>query len=81
MIERLITKGQLYMKEDLKLFVWEGDGVLTDWSSGMICVLAKDLEQAVKLIKEKVPYAEGNYPVSNFKVIEEPEAFIVWGGG
>lgn len=65
----------------MKLFVWEGDGVLTDYTSGMICVLAENLEEAVKLIKEKCNHAEGNYPVSCFKVIEKPEAFICWGGG
>ena len=34
------------IKKELKLFVWEGDGVLQDYSSGMICVLAYDLEEA-----------------------------------
>lgn len=32
----------------LKLFVWEGDGVLRDYNSGMICVLAYDLVEALQ---------------------------------
>ena len=64
----------------LKLFVWEGPEVLTDYASGLICVLAENLEQAVKLIAEKCDYAEGSYPASQFRVIEEPEAFVSWGG-
>jgi len=39
------------MKEQLKLYVWEN--VLTDHTSGMICILAYDLEQAKKLLLEK----------------------------
>lgn len=26
--------------ENIKLYVWEGEGVLTDYTDGMICVLA-----------------------------------------
>jgi len=63
----------------LKLFVWEG--VLTDWSSGMVCVYAKDLEQAIKLIKEKDDTAASSMDMSVVKEITNPEAFIVWGGG
>ncbi len=64
---------------NLKLFVWEG--VLTDYTHGMVCVLAEDLEQAIKLIKEKDDVAAGCMDMSNVKVIEKPEAFVVWGGG
>ena len=35
----------------LKLFVWEN--VLTDYTSGMICTLAENLEQAFDLLYEK----------------------------
>lgn len=64
----------------MKLFVWEGYGVLQDYTCGMICVLAESLEDAHRLIKEKCDYAEGSYPPSQFKVAENPEAFICWGG-
>ena len=63
----------------LKMFVWEG--VLTDWSSGMVCVLAKDLQEAIELIKEKDNIAASSMDMSVVKEIIKPEAFIVWGGG
>ena len=65
----------------LKLFVWEGDGVLTDYTNGMICVLAEDLQQALKLIDKKCDYCMKSFPVNDYKVVEEPEAFICYGGG
>ena len=65
----------------MKLFVWEGHGVLTDYSDGMICVLANDLEEALKLIREKYNHAMGSFPPDKYKIIEKPEAFICWGGG
>ena len=65
--------------EKLKLFVWEG--VLTDWSSGMVCVLAKDLEQAIQLIKEKESTAASSMNMRVVRVIEKPEALVIWGGG
>lgn len=41
------------MTEKLKLFVWEGRGVLQNYTSGMICVLAHNLEEALRLIEKK----------------------------
>ena len=69
------------MKSELKLFVWEGDGVLTDYSDGMICVLAVDHAEALKLIEKKCGYCMRSFPVNKYKVIENPEAFVCWGGG
>lgn len=66
-------------KEKLKMFVWEGDGVLTDYTNGMICVLAKDFEQALDLIYEKSPENKQNFPVNKYKIIEKPEAFVYHG--
>jgi hypothetical protein len=68
-------------KEELKLFVWEGEGVLTDWSNGMICVLAHNLKEALKLIEKKCDYCMNNFPINNYKIIKKPEAFIKWGCG
>ena len=39
------------MKKQLKMYVWED--VLTDYTSGMVAILAEDLEQA-KEIAEKI---------------------------
>jgi len=63
----------------LKLFVWEGEGVLQDYTSGMVCVLARDLKHALKLIEEKHNYCLGSIPINGYKVVKKPEAFIVWG--
>ena len=67
------------MTKKLKMFVWEN--CLTDYTEGMICVLANDLEEALKLIKEKCDYCQSSFDTSNYKIIEKPEAFLVWGGG
>ena len=29
----------------MKIFVWEGDGVLTDYTNGMIVAIAADLDR------------------------------------
>jgi hypothetical protein len=68
-------------EEKLKLFVWDEEGTLRDYTSGMICVLAHNLEEALKLIQIKSPHAMGDFEVFKYKVIEEPEAFLCWGGG
>ena len=67
------------MKKDLKLFVWEH--TLKDYSYGMVCVLAHDLEEAWDLIREKQAYALDAMDGDEYRVVEKPEAFICWGGG
>jgi hypothetical protein len=78
----------------MKLYVWEGDGVLQDYTSGMICAIADNLEDAWKVI-ERADEAttwqhEGKERVWNFPqypttVIDlsnaQPMAFVCWGGG
>ena len=75
-----MTSYKSKSSKQLKLFVWDSDDVLRDYTPGMICVLAHNLEEAVKLIRERDGVAIGNFPVDKFKVIEKPEAFICWGG-
>ena len=70
------------MGKNLKLYVWED--VLTDYTSGMVCILAKDLEDAKEVFMKKYP--DDGYVLKNFfgeehEVITEPEAFYVYGGG
>lgn len=66
----------------LKLFVWEG--ALTDYTSGIVFALAKDVEEARKLIREKdgtgSKYLEKDLEHEPL-VITKPEGFVVWGGG
>jgi hypothetical protein len=68
------------MDSDLKLFVWEGDGVLTDYTNGLIVALAHDLEEAQRLFYDKCDWG-GTPPIERLRVVEWPEAFYVWGGG
>lgn len=68
-------------EKKLKMFVWEGDGVLTDYTNGMICVLAYDLEEALKLIRKECDYCMGSFPVDKYKIVTKPEAHLCWGGG
>ena len=74
---------------EMKMFVWEGDGVLTDYTNGMICAIAEDLDAAHKAIAKNCNYAEGNYPPTPTEVYDlpgthksvTPKAWTCWGGG
>ena len=67
----------------MKLYVWES--VLQDWSSGFVAVYAPDEMAAWELLKTSDPTA---YRViqgedarhKTPRLVEEPEAFIIWGG-
>ena len=70
----------------MKLFVWEGSGVLTDYSDGLIVAVAPDLESALKAIEVKCYYAEGAFPphpttIVDLDQVSNPQAWLVWGGG
>ena len=68
------------MNAKLKLYVWED--VLRDHTSGMICVLALNLEHAFDLIREKyADYYLNDLAIVKPKIVEKPEAFAVYGGG
>lgn len=70
----------------LKVYVWED--VLTDYSEGIIVVLAESKRQAWQLLKAKDKYAyeairEQYYPHQTTqppRLVTKPEAFVVWGG-
>lgn len=70
----------------MKLFIWEGDGVLEDYSTGLICVIAEDLEEANNIIlKEIGKYAK--YPKNSPSEIIDlndkinKNIWCVYGGG
>ena len=64
----------------LKLFVWEG--VLTDYTDGMVCILAHDLEHALKIARKKFPgYVVEGFAGKPYKVVSKPDGFYVSGGG
>lgn len=67
----------------MKLYVWEGDGVLTDYSDGMIIALANTQEEAESVIDV---YDRKNYPKKPSEVIDlsspqHPKSWLCWGGG
>ena len=74
----------------MKLYIWEGDGVLQDWTSGMICALAPDLETALSVIQTDCDITTGGdyplFPREPSEVIElgttqaTPRAWCCWGG-
>lgn len=70
------------MEKKLKLYIWEH--VLTDYTDGMVAILATDLENAFDVFKEKYPdelYNLESFAGKSYKVVTEPEAFYVCGGG
>lgn len=69
------------MDASLKLFIWDGPGVLKDYTSGMIVALAHDLEEALRLIERDDDAALGRFDVLSYRVVEKPGAFTCWGGG
>ena len=68
-------------EKQLKLYVWEE--VLTDYTDGIIVVLAHSYEEALEKIEEK----EGDgfelteAKTHPHKVVTRPESFVCWGGG
>jgi hypothetical protein len=72
----------------MNLYIWKGDGVLTDYTDGMIVALASNLDEANKAIQTKCSYAVDSYnPDEPTEVINlqnpyhTPKAWICWGGG
>lgn len=71
----------------MKLFVWHGAGVLQDFTSGQITVIAPDLESAVLEIKKICPHGMGLFPPHPTDIVDlgdvtvEPRAWVTWGGG
>ncbi len=70
----------------MKLFVWEGDGVLSDYTNGLIVALAPDLETAFAVIKKECDYCDGSYPHQPTSIIDlddapDAKAWLVYGGG
>jgi len=67
-----------------KLFIWTGDGVLEDYSSGMIVALAADHAGALVAIRKSCC---GGFPHQPTEVIElgdvevPDQAWYCWGGG
>ena len=71
----------------MKLFIWEGAGVLTDYTDGMIVAMAGDLAAAHRAISKEDSVAVSNYPANPTETVDlgpirkRPRAWVMWGGG
>ena len=72
--------------KELKLYVWEG--VLTDYSSGVMFALAHSTKEAREVILKKETDSSGyvgTYLKNDLKgrpqIVSKPEGFTCWGGG
>jgi hypothetical protein len=66
-------------KLSYKLYVWEG--VLRDWTDGVVCVLAVSKVQALATLKKEDPRAWEECQHQDPKVHTKPAAVCVRGGG
>lgn len=70
------------MSDELKVYVWED--VLRDYSSGMVVIIAHNLDEAREVFLKKYPdeqYILNDFFGSPHEVVTEPDAFYVYGGG
>lgn len=71
----------------MKLFIWDGPDVLTDYTSGMIVAFGNDLQEALLAVEKKCDHCMQSFPTHKpDRVIDlsepiEPEAWVKWGGG
>jgi len=75
--------------------LWVLEGVLTDHTDGMVCVLARDEAEAWAMLEQKDstswsvlrgwPSEPDARPLDElplrFRCVDTPEAFVCWGGG
>ena len=75
--------------------LWVLEGVLTDYTDGMVCVLARDELEAWAMLEKKDstawsvlrdwPSEPDMRPLDElplrFRCVDAPEAFVCWGGG
>jgi hypothetical protein len=66
-------------KLSYKMYVWEG--VLRDWTDGVVCVLAISKAQALSTLKKEHPEAFLECQHMEPKVHTKPAAVCVRGGG
>lgn len=75
------------MEGKVKLYIWEGGGVLSDYSNGMIFALGNDLKEALLAVEKTSAHCMQSFPNHKpTKILDlskpiEPEAWVVWGGG
>lgn len=73
----------------MKLYVWNDEYTLCDYTHGMICAIGVDLEDALKAVERACDYCMNSFPNHKpTKVIDlgencpaQPEAWVCYGGG
>lgn len=67
----------------MKLYVWRGDGVLEDYTSGIAFALADNVSQARDLLRQSIELCEDCMVFLNREpeVYDSPVALHVHGGG
>ena len=63
----------------MKLYLWEG--VLRDYTSGVMFALANSPDQARELLKAECAFIPEDELNTEPAVIERPFGFVLWGGG
>lgn len=64
----------------LKMFVWHD--VLTDYTSGMVCILAHNFEEAIAIAKQDFPtFIVEDFVGKEYQVYDTPHGEYVYGGG
>jgi len=69
------------MEPKMKVFVWEG--VLVDYTPGMMFAVAPTLEEARAELRKKSSYIPDDDLNQQPEILDlsEPAAFLCWGGG
>lgn len=69
-------------EETLKMFVWTG--VLSDYTSGMVCVLAHSKEEAYDIVRKTESLSDsskGEILAMEPETVSKPSLVCVYGGG
>ena len=76
------------LETQVKIYVWNEDGVLENYTHGMIVAIAEDLEGALKAIRSECDYCMSSFPndkptevVDIGPVVCSPRAWVCYGGG
>lgn len=62
----------------MKLFIWQWQWTLQDYTSGMVVVLANDLEEAVKKISEQDSSLLPNMDITKYNSYELSDPLVFY---
>jgi hypothetical protein len=74
------TLDRHFSEGGLKMYVWHN--VLTDYTSGMVCISAHNFEEAIEVAKRDFPtYVVEDFAGKDYDVYSETHGEYVYGGG